>query len=375
MLAQARAWLADDPDPADACRARQCSSTHVEAGDEAASADLADRFAGMLEFGTAGPAGRARRRSQPDEPRSRHPSGSRAHGIPPSTTCPTSSGGRRRPVVVGLRRAAPAPTTSPATPPPSSRPRAGARSCCRACCRHPCSPIAIRHLGADAGVMVTASHNPPQDNGYKVYLGDGSQIVPPADALIAARIAAVVGGGGGPAGRGRLGDPGRGPRRGLPRRRSPDSSPQTSPRDVSIVHTSLHGVGDETVRAAFVRAGFPEPHVVASQASPDPDFPTVSFPNPEEAGAIDAALALAAEAGPDVVIANDPDADRCAVAVQATRRSAGECCAGTRSACSSAPTCSTAACPKVASFANSIVSSRMLAARARRLAGSRTSRP
>ncbi len=91
--------------------------------------------------------------------------------------------------------------------------------------------------------------------------------------------------------------------------------PADAPRDLSVVHTSLHGVGDDTVRRVFAAAGFSEPTTVATQAVPDPDFPTVSFPNPEEAGAIDAALAVAREVRPDVVIANDPDADRCAAAV------------------------------------------------------------
>ena len=88
-----------------------------------------------------------------------------------------------------------------------------------------------------------------------------------------------------------------------------------SPREVTVVHTALHGVGSETVRQAFLAAGYPAPIPVASQAEPDPMFPTVSFPNPEEPGAMDAALELAEQTSPDVVIANDPDADRCAVAV------------------------------------------------------------
>ncbi len=178
----------------------------------------------------------------------------------------------------------------------------------------PVLAYAIRRLGAAAGVMVTASHNPPQDNGYKVYLGDGSQIVPPADGLIAERIAAV----------GRLAD--------LPR---PDSGwtvlgedvvtayleraaavvADGGPREVSVVYTPMHGVGLETLMAAFARAGFAAPVPVAEQAEPDPDFPTVSFPNPEEPGAMDLAFKTARDADPDLVIANDPDADRCAVAV------------------------------------------------------------
>ncbi|MFD7633507.1 phospho-sugar mutase, partial [Streptomyces sp. NPDC059873] len=178
----------------------------------------------------------------------------------------------------------------------------------------PVLAFAVRHLGAVAGVEVTASHNPPQDNGYKVYLGGGSQIVPPADGEIAARIAAV------------------GPLAGVAR---PDDgweilgddvpaaylartdavlTPGT-PRTARVVHTALHGVGTETLLAAFARAGFPEPALVPEQAAPDPAFPTVAFPNPEEPGAMDLAFATARRVRPDLIIANDPDADRCAVAV------------------------------------------------------------
>ena len=178
----------------------------------------------------------------------------------------------------------------------------------------PVLAYAIRHLGADAGVMVTASHNPPEDNGYKVFVGDGSQIVAPVDGLIAAEIAKVTS---------------------VASVFMPDDGWHTlddsvleayladvvtvvapdSPREVTVVHTALHGVGSETVRQAFVAAGYPAPIPVASQAEPDPMFPTVSFPNPEEPGAMDAALELAEQTSPDVVVANDPDADRCAVAV------------------------------------------------------------
>ena len=177
----------------------------------------------------------------------------------------------------------------------------------------PVIAFAIRHLGAVAGVVVTASHNPPQDNGYKVYLGDGSQIVPPADAGIAAAIDAV------------------GPLDGVPRGddwtvadgslvdayldRIASLVPAEAPRALNVVYTPLHGVGRDLVLAAVERAGFSAPSVVGSQAEPDPEFPTVTFPNPEEPGAIDAALELARSEQPDLVVANDPDADRCAVAV------------------------------------------------------------
>jgi phosphomannomutase len=180
----------------------------------------------------------------------------------------------------------------------------------------PVLAYAIRRLGCVAGVMVTASHNPPQDNGYKVYLGDGSQIVPPADTEISARIDAV-----GPLtgiasedGWERLGDD-------VLRSYLSDVSAlvgPSGPRDLRIVYTPLHGVGGDAVQSVLRRCGFAEPLVVPAQADPDPDFSTVAFPNPEEPGAMDLATALAVEVEADLVVANDPDADRCAVAVPTT---------------------------------------------------------
>jgi phosphomannomutase len=173
----------------------------------------------------------------------------------------------------------------------------------------PVLAYAVRHLGCSAGIMVTASHNPPRDNGYKVYWEDGAQIIPPLDEEISTAIDAV----------GRVDE--------LPRGndwrmlddgivesylRSLARLPLGTHRDVTIAYTPLHGVGGAVLRRAFEWCGFPVPEVVAEQADPDPDFPTVSFPNPEEPGAMDLALALGKNR--DLVIANDPDADRCAVA-------------------------------------------------------------
>jgi phosphomannomutase len=184
----------------------------------------------------------------------------------------------------------------------------------------PVLAFGVRHLGACAGVQVTASHNPPRDNGYKVYLGDGAQIIPPADADIAARIEAIGPLDGverAPSGDRRVGRVGAelveayvaGAVRTVPRRSRPDGR---APR---VVYTPLHGVARDVLLAAFGRAGFPAPVVVPEQSEPDPDFPTVAFPNPEEPGALDLALGLAAERRADVVIANDPDGDRLAVAI------------------------------------------------------------
>jgi phosphomannomutase len=183
----------------------------------------------------------------------------------------------------------------------------------------PVLAFATSHLKCDVGIMVTASHNPPQDNGYKVYIGpeaDGieyaaSQIINPTDTLIAAEIAKVDS------------------LKALPRgdkwtilgedviteyiQRTIKLAPR--PGDIKIVYTAMHGVGTETVQRVFNHAGFATLILVDEQCTPDPDFPTVAFPNPEEPGAIDLALGKARDFGADLVIANDPDADRCAAAI------------------------------------------------------------
>ena len=178
----------------------------------------------------------------------------------------------------------------------------------------PVIAFGIQHFGCVAGVVVTASHNPPQDNGYKVYLGDGSQIVPPADAEIAAEIAKVAARDWTDLPRGEARTDVTAELREAYVARAKSLYPDDAPRDLVWVHTAMHGVGTGTVRAVAEAIGLPPGHEVAEQSDPDPDFPTVAFPNPEEKGAIDLALAKAQEAGADVVIANDPDADRCAVA-------------------------------------------------------------
>jgi phosphomannomutase len=180
----------------------------------------------------------------------------------------------------------------------------------------PVLAFAVRHLDVDAGVMVTASHNPAADNGYKVYLGGvdgGSQIVPPSDGEIAAHIDGVAAG----------------DIRKLPRSAGYESAgedvidayvDQTAAlaraiEPVNFVYTAMHGVGWETASRVFASAGFAAPAVVAEQLQPDPTFPTVAFPNPEEPGALDRSFAKAVEVGAELVIANDPDADRLAVGI------------------------------------------------------------
>jgi phosphomannomutase len=176
----------------------------------------------------------------------------------------------------------------------------------------PLLAYAVQHLGAALGVMVTASHNPREDNGYKVYVGDGAQIVSPIDAEIESAIRAV------------------GPTREIPLSddfevlgdaivddyvRDISSLIGVGPRALKIVHTAMHGVGTEVAQRVLTAAGFDPMIEVPEQARPNPDFPTVVFPNPEEPGALDLAVALATRENADIVIANDPDADRCAVAV------------------------------------------------------------
>ena len=276
--------------------------TTAEAGGET---DLADRFAGTLEFGTAGLRGALgagpNRMNRVVVTRA-------AAGLAAYLKDTGHAGGS---VVIGFD----ARHNSDAFARDTAEIMTGAGLKALVMPRPLPTPLlafAIRELGCAAGVMVTASHNPPQDNGYKVYLGDGSQIVPPADEEIAARIAAV----------GTIADLPRGTTGKVVGEEIVDRYLDTvaglagdGPRDLSIVYTPLHGVGGTTVAQVLETAGFDAPHIVEQQEHPDPEFPTVAFPNPEEPGAMDLAMALAERHHADIVVANDPDADRCAVAV------------------------------------------------------------
>jgi len=300
----ARAWLDQDPDPATRSELQRLIETN--------DAELADCFAGRLHFGTAGlrgplgpgpnrmnrvvvlqsAAGLARYLTEHFAPEcsvvigydARHNSDVFAHD-----TASIMQGAGVRAFV--LPRPLPTPVLA----------------------------FAIRHLGASAGVMVTASHNPPQDNGYKVYLEDGCQIVPPVDEQIAAMIDSV-------ASSMRVDE--------LPRNDrwqtldesivhsyaeraleilGPDEVDRRA--DVVSVITPMHGVGGRLLEQLLTDAGFAPCVRVDAQFDPDPDFSTVAFPNPEEPGAMDLALATAERVRPDVIVANDPDADRCAIGV------------------------------------------------------------
>ncbi|MFI9589459.1 phospho-sugar mutase [Nonomuraea sp. NPDC052265] len=296
LLRRARQWLAQDPDP----DTRAELSGLLEDDDLPA---LRERFQAKLEFGTAGLRGEL---------------GAGPNRMNRVTVMRAAAGlagvlGPGKHVVIGYD----ARHKSDVFARDTAAVLTGAGLHVSLLARPLPTPVlafAVRHLGADAGVTVTASHNPPRDNGYKVYWGDGSQIVPPVDREISAAIDAV----------GRVDQlPLDGP--GTLTELGEDivddyidavtALPLGEARELRVAYTPLHGVGSGTLTGAFLAAGFETPMAVEEQRNPDPDFPTVAFPNPEEPGAMDLAVALAAKLGSDLVLANDPDADRCAVGV------------------------------------------------------------
>ena len=304
VLAAAAAWLDDDPDPE--------TRRELRALIDGDHAELAHRFAGRLQFGTAGLRGAV----------AAGPMGMNRVTVQRATAgfarylLDTVDDAAARGVVIGhdARR------NSDVFALDTARVLAGMGI--RALLLPPLSPtpvtaFAVTLLGAAGGVMVTASHNPPADNGYKVYLATGAQITPPHDEEIAARIDAVT--------RVRelvLADPddprierlGEEPRNAyLAHATTARFVPELT--DVVVAYTPMHGVGGETLLAAFAAAGFAPPFVVTEQFAPDGTFPTVAFPNPEEPGAMDLLVARATTVGADIALANDPDADRLGVAI------------------------------------------------------------
>ncbi len=313
-VAAARAWLAQDPDPVTRAELAEVID-QAESGDAAAIADLDDRFDGRLAFGTAGLRGRLGAGSNR---MNRVLVGQAAAGFAAYLREKAASGSVPT-VVIGYdgRR------NSDVFARDSAELFAGAGLRAVLLPRLLPTPVlafAVRHLGAAAGVMVTASHNPPDDNGYKVYLGgadEGSQIVSPADGEIAAHIQRVAD----------AGDLGA-----LPRSEAYEIADESvieayiaatatvapapaGAAGMNWVYTAMHGVGYETLARILETAGYPLPTLVEAQIEPDGRFPTVAFPNPEEPGAMDLAFETARAAGAEFLLANDPDADRLAVAV------------------------------------------------------------
>jgi phosphomannomutase len=312
------AWIANDPDQRDQEELRALCD-RANAGDAAAAAELRDRFAGRLTFGTAGLRG-----AIGAGPNRMNRAVVRAATAAVAGWVRDAGTGNPPAVVVGCD----ARHRSDEFADEAARVLAGAGIGVHLLPRPGPTPLlafAVRHLAVQAGIMITASHNPATDNGYKLYSSDGAQIVPPVDARITDRITLL------------------GPlsaiptasldsplitRHGdevaeayldaiVPSSEGEGTRPQADAMALRVVYTPMHGVAGDLMLRAMRRAGFPVPHVVAAQAKPNPDFPTVAFPNPEEPGALDLALTDAHAIGADLVVASDPDGDRLAVAVPA----------------------------------------------------------
>jgi phosphomannomutase len=307
---QVQAWIADDPDPGDQAELRGLLAD----GSEAAWAELADRFGGRLEFGTAGLRGAiAAGPNRMNRAVVRAATAALTQWLPAHQPGAAAAG-----VVIGCD----ARHRSAAFAAEAASVLAGAGIAVHMLPPQQPTPLlafAVRHLHAAAGIMITASHNPPADNGYKLYTADGAQIIPPADAEIEATIRGL-----GPLSR----IPVAPPDSPLITRHGDEvaaayltalttvspaagAGPATGLR---FVYTPLHGVAAGLALRAFALAGYPAPYVVPAQAEPDPDFPTVAFPNPEEPGVLDLALDAARETRADLVVASDPDGDRLALA-------------------------------------------------------------
>jgi phosphomannomutase len=381
LRSQVEAWIREDPDAGDQAKLRALLAAGDEGGEpgRTAVAELTDRFADRLQFGTAGlrgQVGAGPNRMNRAVVRAataalagwlhEHGPGAVQAGSAAAAGGAAAAGadcGVLRPGRQKRRDGAPALPSSGSTAGMAvvigcdARHRSGAFADEAAAVLAgagigvhllprpnptPLLAFAIRHLSAVAGIMITASHNPAADNGYKLYTGDGAQIVPPVDAQIEAAI-----GGLGPLSQIPVG-PLDGPlvtRQGDEVARTyldaivaaspapqPAAPPPTAPPPATptpggqsplraasmplrVVYTALHGVAASLALRAIEQAGFPAPLVVAAQEHPDPDFPTVAFPNPEEPGTLDLALAQARAADADLILANDPDGDRLAVAV------------------------------------------------------------
>ena len=308
LFSKAQDWLNQDPDQETRAELEQLLS-QAKSGNAEAQAELTNRFDGRLQFGTAGLRGRLQAGSMGmNRVLVAQAAGGLAAYLKDYDKTPS--------IVIGYDGR----KNSDVFARDTTEIMAGAGIKAYLLPRKLPTPVlayAIQYFDATAGVMVTASHNPPEDNGYKVYLGKengGGQIVSPADKDIAALIDKVAAG--------NIAD--------LPRSQdftilndeivdayiAKTASLAKEPKaDINYVYTAMHGVGYEVLSKTLAKAGLPQPHVVAEQVWPDGTFPTVNFPNPEEKGALDLAIKVAKENNAEFIIANDPDADRLAVAV------------------------------------------------------------
>ena len=318
VLEPAERWLAHDPDPTTQAELRRLIEA-ARGGDDGARAELRERFSGPLVFGTAGLRGVL---GAGESRMNRAVVLRTTAGLARYLLTTLGDEARQRGVVVGYD----ARRLSREFAEDTAGALAGAGIpawLATAPCPTPIAAFAVLHAGAAAGVMVTASHNPPEYNGYKVYWGNGAQIIPPHDTGIAAAIdhAPVAS----EVPRVALGEA---RARGLVRDLQASverayldaigalSARSGGDRAMPIAYTPLHGVGDRLVRQALAEAGFTRVESVPEQRAPDGAFPTVAFPNPEEKGALDLAIALANRVGADLILANDPDVDRLAAAVR-----------------------------------------------------------
>ena len=308
LFTTAQNWLNQDPDQETRAELEQLIA-QAKAGKADVQAELANRFNGRLQFGTAGLRGRLQAGSMG---MNRVLVAQAAGGL-----AEYLKGYDKEPsIVIGYDGR----KNSDVFARDTAEIMAGACIKAYSLPRKLPTPVlayAIQYFDTTAGVMVTASHNPPEDNGYKVYLGKangGGQIVSPADKEIAALIDKVAAG--------NVAD--------LPRSQNftvlsdeivdayiaKTASLAKEPAcDINYVYTAMHGVGYEVLSKTLAKAGLPQPHIVADQVWPDGTFPTVNFPNPEEKGALDLAIEVAKKHNAEFIIANDPDADRLAVAL------------------------------------------------------------
>lgn len=315
LLSKVEAWIEGDIDAADAAELRGLLE-RARAEDAAALTELQERFFAPLEFGTAGLRGLL---------------GAGEHRMNRAVVVRTTLGlaralerlvpdAKRRGVVIGFdgRRKSDVFARDAAAVLVAAGFVVHAFTECEPT---PVTAFAVKELGAAAGIMVTASHNPPEYNGYKVYWDNGAQIIPPIDAEIATEIAASPAAKEVPStgGEGSISELGLEMEQRYLDGAAALSLSRAGERSLCIVHTALHGVGTKMAKQLLGRVGFSRVIPVAEQADPNGEFPTVRFPNPEEKGAMDLALRTAAEHGADLILANDPDADRLSVAVPSVR--------------------------------------------------------